>query len=290
MIADFVEHALRMAYVNRADLSSLPKNGWDEPGVYVLLTGDGSGKAYVGMTTQLRTRLQNHHSNPQLPWTRAMLVKRDTTAGFNTAEIGYLEGRVAAELGAVQGITVVQGKMSGDETLPSHMRISLDSFVKSILAALRLTGIDITRAEADDDTDQTDVVIPPSSGVGRRVLLSELLRAGLLQTDEELHLQQASVQAKGIVTAEGGIIVNGVEHGSPSSAARAALGTQSSNGWTTWHVGSLSGSTLDLLRTKLLAQEDELSAVNDSDSPGKAAHAGLTLSPVSTEAAFFEGR
>lgn len=41
-----------------------------------------------------------------------------------------------------------------------------------------------------------------------------------------------------------------------TSSAAAALGLQSSNGWTTWHIGSLDGPMLDSLRYKWWAQQE----------------------------------
>lgn len=258
VIADFVEHALRVAYVDRAHLSSLPAADWDQPGVYVLLTGDGSGRVYVGQARRMRARLGQHNTKEKLPWRRAVAVKRDTTNGFNTAEIGYLEGRVAAEIAALAGITVVEGQKSGDETLPAHMMISLDAFVKSVLAALRLSGIDITRSAADVDTD--DIVDAGGVAIARAsysAKLTDLVSSGLLRAGETLHLKQGKVEASGAVTSDGEIVVRGVAHSSPSAAAAAALGLQSSNGWTTWHVGSLLGPTLDDLRRRWLAQQEQ---------------------------------
>lgn len=253
-----MEHALRVAYVNRMDLSSLSKDGWDQPGIYILLSGDGSGAAYVGQARRLRQRLQQHDSKPKLPWDRAIAVKRDTTAGFNTAEIGYLEGRVSAELGATRRSTVVEGQKSGDETLPPHMQISLNAFVKSVLAALRLSGVDITRAEVDVDTDPVVEVAASAVGPQRRVLMVDVVGAGLLQAGETLHLKQGKVEEQGTVTPEGDIVVRGVAHSSPSAAAKSALRLQSSNGWTAWHVGSINGPTLDSLRSKWLDQQEEI--------------------------------
>ena len=258
VIADFVEHALRVAYINRENLSAVPAEQWNAPGVYVLLTSDGSGRVYVGQARRLRQRIMYHASNPMLPWTRAVAVRRDTTNGFNTAEIGYLEGRVAAEVAALKGLTVVEGKKSGDETLPPHMMISLDAFVKSILAALRLSGVDITRAQKDVDTDEVPVQEIPHLGTvpKTRVQLSDIVSSGLLTAGQILCLKQGNVKATGTVTSDGEILVKGITHSSPSSAAAAALGLQSSNGWTTWHIGSLDGPMLDSLRYKWWAQQE----------------------------------
>lgn len=255
VIADFVEHALRIAYV---DLANLPAADWEDPGIYVLLTGDGSGSVYVGQARRLRTRLQQHNTNPKLPWVRAMAVKRDTTDGFNTAEIGYLEGRVSAELSALANINVIEGQRSGDDTLPKHLMLSLDSFVKSILAALRIAGLNLARIKADSEEDETtETVNGRNTRVSFAVKFEELVSGGLIRAGQTLYLQQGNKQGEGTVTADGEIIVEGVSYKSPSAAAASALELQSANGWTTWHVGKPDGPTLDNYRHTWLEQREE---------------------------------
>lgn len=258
VIADFIEHALRVAYVDRKNLTKVPKGDWDDPGVYVLLTGDGSGQVYVGSARKLRQRLNQHNSNEKLPWTRAVVVKRDTTNGFNTAEIGYLEGRLSAEVASIAGIEVIEGQKSGDETLPAHMQISLDAFVKSMLAALRLSGTAIERADPDPAPEE-EAPLAQVNGhrVSLRVTVGNLVSSGLLEAGQKLSLRQGDIEATASVTADGEILVRGVAYRTPSAAAAAALHLQSSNGWTTWHVGEPSGHTLDWLRQKWLQQNSK---------------------------------
>lgn len=264
IIADFVEHALRVAYFDRQHWASLPRSDWDAPGVYVLMTADGSNRVYVGQARKLRGRLQQHNNKEKLPWRRALAVKRDTTAGFNTAEIGYLEGRIAAELNALRQITVVEGQTSGDETLPKHMMISLDAFVKSILGALRLAGLDISRSNPQTLTEdeQPSSAPVPSNKPNKTVTVADLVSSGLLQAGHALFLSQAGKDAEGSVTADGEIIVRGVSYKSPSAAAKVVLEGQESNGWMTWKIGSLSGPPLDTLRQQWLIQQAE-EAEND---------------------------
>lgn len=259
IIADFVEHALRVAYFDRQHWASLPASDWDAPGVYVLMTADGSNRVYVGQARKLRGRLQQHNNKEKLPWRRALAVKRDTTAGFNTAEIGYLEGRIAAELNALRQITVVEGQTSGDETLPKHMMISLDAFVKSILGALRLAGLDISRSNPQTLTEdeQPSSAPVPSNKPNKTVTVADLVSSGLLQAGHALFLSQAGKDAEGSVTADGEIIVRGVSYKSPSAAAKVVLEGQESNGWMTWKIGSLSGPPLDTLRQQWLIQQTE---------------------------------
>lgn len=254
IVADFVEHALRVAYLHRAHLKALPSEEWLCPGVYVLLTGDGSGHVYVGKATALRKRLQAHANRPPLDWTRAVAIRRDTTHGFNSAEIGYLEGRLSAELGAVPSLSVVKGKNDEDTTLPPHMMLSLDALLGSMLAALRLAGVDVAK-----DADEPEPVSTSAKRRGHTKIngtISDLVATGLILAGEEVHLLQGTLTAKGSVTATGEIVVDGVAYGSPSKAAAKALGLQSSNGWITWHVGSIDGPTLDSYRRHWLADHE----------------------------------
>lgn len=255
VVADLPVEALRVAYVARRDVEHLPDDEWGVPGVYVLLSDDGSGDVYVGQAVHLRKRLLQHRSKPKLAWRRAAAVKRDTSHGFNSAEIGYLEGRLAAEIGAISGVTVIEGLRSHDTTLPAHHMLALDALLPGVFAALRVTGMDLLK-DADEPelplqggrTKRSHTVIPGT--------VADLVAAGLLRAGAELRLSQGGRQASATVSTSGELILEGVAYASPSRAAAAALGLQSSNGWTTWHVGSLDGPTLAHLRTKLSPPAD----------------------------------
>lgn len=256
IVADFAVHALRGAYVARRDLEGLPEDEWGVPGVYVLFTDDGSRQVYVGQAVHLRKRLLQHRRTPKLDWVRAVAIKRDTTHGFNSAEIGYLEGRLAAEIGAITGVTVVEGLRSQDTTLPPHHMLALDEFLGSVLGALRLAGLDLLK-DADLPDDPT---IDGGSRRGYTVVpgtVADLVSAGLLRAGAQLHLTQGGRTGRATVTTAGELVVNGVAYASPSKAAATALGLQSSNGWTTWHVGAVDGPTLASLRARLPERRSE---------------------------------
>jgi len=253
IVADFMEHALRVAYVARRDVLRLPATDWDVPGVYVLVSDDGSGNVYVGKSTALRSRLLQHRAkNAQVPeWARAMLVKRDTTNGFTSADVGYLEGRLAAELDEIPGILVVKGKVDGDATLPRHTQMSLDALLSSILAAIRLAGIDLHRPSQEEEREVRPIFSTRTAIRGKVV---DLLEEGLLQAGDTLHCTRGGVRGAGIVAPDGQIIVDGVGYRAPSLAAGRSLGAESSTGfggWEMWHVGTLDGPSLSELRARL---------------------------------------
>lgn len=250
VIADFAEHAIRVAYIARRDVSRLPEAEWRVPGIYVLIADDGSHSVYVGKSTDLRSRVMHHkQSNAHVPgWSRAVLVKRDTSHGFTSADVGYLEGRLSAELDAISGITVVKGKTDGDATLPVHMQTSLDSLLSSILAAVRLAGVDTYREDEDEQPPS------PASRTQFPGTVADLLAEGLLHAGEELHCTRAGKHGVCTVAPDGQLIVKGVGYSAPSLAAGIALGATSSagyGGWELWHVGSLSGPKLADLRSQL---------------------------------------
>ena len=268
--ADFTIYALRVGYFHRRDWQNLPVDDWNAPGVYVLMTTDGSGLIYVGKSVKLRGRVSTHNSAPPIDWKRALAVKRDTSHGFTSADVGYLEGRLAAELAAIPGITVQRGKEDRDDTLPRHMELSLDELLGSILSAVRLAGLDVHKPadlpDEDEDEDEvpvgaTDSAVPTGAAPHRRrhtkkAKLPELVAAGLISAGTELHLSQAGTTATGIVSPQGEIVVDGVAHSSVSKAAQTALNSDrdeaaqvlSSNGWITWHIGGPTGPMLDSLR------------------------------------------
>ncbi|MGQ0826308.1 MAG: hypothetical protein ACT4OX_14965 [Actinomycetota bacterium] len=83
------------------------------------------------------------------------------------------------------------------------------------------------------------------------VSLVDLLREGLLHPGQELSFRRGS-GTKGYVTAEGTIRFEGCEYASPSTAARAAAGGTSTNGWTAWYADTAAGlRSLAQLRSQL---------------------------------------
>lgn len=255
---DFELHALRIGLVAKESIKRLGEE-WRKPGAYVLLGAVGaSGKTtlYVGKAVDVRQRLFEHRRNPKLEWWRAMIVVRDTTTGFNSAQIGYLEGRIAQELRARPAVDVREGNTTLDSTIPTVERVPLDAFVETILEALRITGLDL-RSEADKGLPSEEPTKGIDGGTSRQAVpgtVADLLAAGLLSAGAHLVAQRAGKTAEAEVTGTGGLLVNGVSYGSPSTAAEQGLDVRSANGWTTWTTPA--GVTLAALRDQLNAADD----------------------------------
>ncbi len=82
------------------------------------------------------------------------------------------------------------------------------------------------------------------------VAISDLVKAGLLRPGQRLVFRKNGPGAE--VTATGAIKFGGTEYSSPSTAAKAAAGGTSTNGWVAWSVPG--GETLAELRDRHLKQ------------------------------------
>lgn len=254
IVVNFGVHALRMAFVSRDGVLNLSQPGWSCPGIYVLmgpLGGHEKQQIYVGKARELRSRLNNHRLRPPISWWRTIAVARDTTDGFNTAETGYLEGRLAGELDSLPRIDLCADRLDIDTSLPQHLLLQLDSFVPTILAALRLAGLDLheeaTASRRTKHRSNAKQTIPGTIG--------DLLAAGLLGAGTRLTFDRAGRHAEAVVTTEGDLLVDGRAYSSPSMAAKKALGLKAANGWVSWRLEGGKGATLAALRAQLPTSE-----------------------------------
>lgn len=254
LVLDFVSHALRVALVTKPNVGSLPVKDWDCPGVYVLigqLSTDDAADVYVGKAKSLRRRLGQHRVKPKMDWWRAVAVARDTTDGFNSAQIGYLEGRLSRQLSALPRIELVASQEDIDETLPDHLLIPLDAFVPTILAALRLAGLDTTPQEEPEAEPATRKGRLKTPGT-----VADLVAAGLVRPGEKLVFDSRGHRAEAQINPAGEIVLDGVTYWSPSGAGKAVLNGKAVNGWTAWTVGEV-GPTLAVLRDRFNSEGDD---------------------------------
>ena len=178
--------ALKMAVVERNSVRSLNEVDWEQPGVYILLSrhdSNGGWSAYVGKATGLRSRL-SYHKNKKDWWYRALLIRSDRTDGFNSAEIGWLEGRFYDLLKAAD-VELDNAQEPDDKTLPLRSQRPLERFIQPVRRVLMMLGHNLVTADDvyDEEPDSTT-----QSGQGKRstVTLAQLVEAGLVTIGEEL--------------------------------------------------------------------------------------------------------
>lgn len=258
--------ALAMAVVHRDAVSRLDDKWAKAIGVYVLLGPSDDlahdYRCYVGQsgTGGLRERLTTHRNSPTWEkshnigkdwWKRALIVRSRDEDGFNSAEAGWLEGRLWDILDSAPTAKLV-GKKGDDQTLPKHLRDQLEQFVPPITAVLRAIG-------ASPDTPDQE---PKPKKVKKHVAsVAGLIRAGKVAVGARLRSIPSDHEAIAVVHADGQLEVNGARYDSPSGAAVAVVGHET-NGWKFWGLQSGDGTLvpLDKLRQQLDAAADASAA------------------------------
>lgn len=220
--------ALRLAIVEREAVSFLDE-AWDSAGVYLLLwptadLSDGRLPVYVGEAAQgLRKRIAQHVAGKE-GWHRAVLVARDTKYGFNSAQVGWLEGRLWILALAADRVRPTNKAQPRDETLPDYDRAVLETVVVPVLRVLRVLGYPLSPPDED-------LKAPSKTHYGKT--LKDLLAAGMLKVGEALIFTYPGHPASATVLADGGLELNGVRYASPSAAAAQVRGG-ATNGWEYW--------------------------------------------------------
>lgn len=240
--------ALVMALVERAYLSLLDPS-WNRPGVYVLLypfRADGTFDFYVGRasTGGLRDRLHTHRGRKE-DWTRALIVARDTTYGFNSAQVGWLEGRLWSLAKAGIRTRLTNDHEPRDETLPPYERSALESVLPPIFQILRLLGYTL---EPEDEA-------PTFGRSYHGVSVGDLIQAGLIRPGQTLEFAYGGYAGRvALIQSNGHLLVEGQTHETLSAAAKAVRGG-ATNGWEHWATRDANGNLVSMaeLRAKLQA-------------------------------------
>jgi len=118
---------------------------WAVPGVYVLLgpptDGDSKIRARPGTSNDVLFRLRQHLA--RIDWFTRAVVARDIRQGWNSAEAGYLEGRLHDLCRSSDGVEHVF-RRDRDETIQDHEQLLYERlYLPGIIAALRLAGVPI---------------------------------------------------------------------------------------------------------------------------------------------------
>lgn len=247
--------ALRMTLVDIQGVSRLDAS-WDSPGVYVLLDRvdeENQWTAYVGQAAAgLRSRVSEHVRSKD-GWRRALLVRRDTTYGFHSAQVGWLEGRLHDLLTASEAAVVRNRQKPGDSTLPPYDIAMLEATMEPIARAMRMFGYD--PASADDAPGH-------ETRRGRKhthhgVRMSDLFAAGMVQVGQRLVSMYPIWPADARIAEGGRIDWDGQLFDTPSGAGDAAVKSQGHNsgvnGWEYWAIETPTGRVaLSVLRARFM--------------------------------------
>lgn len=249
--------ALRIGIVERSAVSSLP-NEWDAPGNYILLdTHDETGGygVYVGKAAPggVRSRLKEHLKK-KAHWTRSVIIRRDTTFGLNSAQVGWLEGRLWDLMDAAEDANLQNNQRPQDETLAAYDRKMLEQAVLPIQRILRLIGYET--APADEDEGAVSTIKPTTTGRAHyKTTLAEVIQSGHFPVGSRL------VSTNGLWPATAEVVADGIEfagtvYKKPSAAGSAVKNGGSANGWDFWAVDTENGQVkLSTIRSRCLKEQ-----------------------------------
>ncbi len=276
-----VSHSgLRMALVSRESIGLLDKS-WKVLGVYFLLGAADDPdryRAYVGEVGKsfLIQRVSQHAAKKDW-WSRALLIA-SVSDDFNSAEIGWLEGRLYDVLNNAVACDVMNGNRPGDDSLSANERGILERYVEPIIAALRACGA------PPDTADQR----PPAKGKKKVTRYSEtvsdLIAGGLLKPETNLQpLRKGLIQTARVLD-DGRLEINGVIYESLSAAAKAVSGTVAEAGWDFWGAPSGSGGFVPLTQLRDRLRENGSKAASGNSTASDPIPAVPTPAPAAPPA------
>lgn len=129
-----------------------------------------------------------------------MLVIRDTTHGWHSAQVGWLEGRLYDLLDGATLASLSNGNRPQDETLPPYERAPLEAAVEPVAAVLRLLGCSPDTFD-EEAPRQSAPAETPRHHYG--VDVATLVSAGDLTAGEKLTSTQTSAPATALIQGDG---------------------------------------------------------------------------------------
>lgn len=243
---------LRMVLVSRESVGLLDET-WKVLGIYFLLGASDDPdryRAYVGeVGKRTLTQRIKQHAGEKDWWSRALLIA-SASDDFNSAEIGWLEGRLYDVLNNAVACDVMNGNRPGDNSLSVGERRVLERYVEPIMAALRACGVSL------DTADQKPEIKGRKKPTRYSESVSDLIGAGLLKPGTILQPLRKGVTDTARVLADGRLEVGTATYESLSAAAKAATGTTSEAGWDFWGAPSGAGGFVPLAQLRVRLRED----------------------------------
>jgi hypothetical protein len=226
------KRALRIVIVERESCSRL-SGEWATSGVYVLLwpfDKDECFKCYVGKGN-IKDRLVQHRIN-RSGWIRAIAVSSNQRDGFDSAEIGWLEGQIHSQIQNSSRGEVENIQEPGDDSVPEYNKPHLSLVVRGVEQVMRLLRYELAN---EVEIEESKTRKRKTSTIGP-VGIADLLAANLLLDGDNLVSTNGQWPAKARIEAPDSIVYNGIRYSTPSAAGVAVRDGGATNGWTFWAV------------------------------------------------------
>lgn len=240
--------ALKMVLIDRENINSLNSEEWAAPGFYILLSrvegNTGAWTAYVGKAPAgVKKRVSQHVKGKEF-WNRALLVRKDTSNGFSSAEAGWLESRFYDLLDGSELCQLENTVKPVEDTLPQYVMAGLERSTQPVLAVLRLLEYSFNKPEKKRHPSTTKTIkkAPSAASISKdskkSISVVDLLNANIILPGT-LISQEKSYPGEAELNPDGSVTFLGDTHNTLSGAAlqcrrRVRPESTSPNGWDFW--------------------------------------------------------
>lgn len=266
-IAEQTTSIIRCIEVPRSDIAEFVKMPEaKQVGLYFLVCGDSQDELYIGQSGEVGTRLMQHDKDEKKDWERA-LVLVSLTNNLTQTHVLYLESLSIEKAKHCQRYELLNGNGGQKPYTPIPLKADCDEIHEIGSLLLATLGYPIFEALTDASPTQTEqVFICRRSGIDAKgIYTSEgmvVLKGASApmttkrKTDQRFYDKRDQLLAKGIIQEQGGRFVFQRDYLFPTpSGASCFLLLGSSNGWTEWKTEQ--GVTLHDYQGRSLATASE---------------------------------
>ena len=245
-IAEQTTSIIRLIEVPRSDIAEFIKMPEaKQVGLYFLVSGDSKDELYIGQSGDVGTRLMQHYKDEKKDWERA-LVLVSLTNNLTQTHVLYLESLSIEKAKHCQRYELLNGNGGQKPHTPVPLKADCDEIHEIGSLLLATLGYPIFESLTEATTQQTEQVFlctrtdVDAKGIytneGMVVLKgSSAPMTTKRKTDQRYFDKRDQLLAKGVIAEQGGRFVFQRDYLFPTpSGASCFLLLGSSNGWVNW--------------------------------------------------------
>ena len=247
-IAEQTTSIIRLIEVPRSDIAEFVKMPEaKQVGLYFLVSGDSKDELYIGQSGDVGTRLMQHYKDEKKDWERA-LVLVSLTNNLTQTHVLYLESLSIEKAKHCQRYELLNGNGGQKPHTPVPLKADCDEIHEIGSLLLATLGYPIFESLTETTTHQTEQVFlctrtdVDAKGIytneGMVVLKgSSAPMTAQRKNNDRFMEKRDQLLSKGVITEQGGRFVFQRDYLFPTpSGASCFLLLGSSNGWVDWRT------------------------------------------------------
>ncbi|MGJ8681948.1 GIY-YIG nuclease family protein [Paraglaciecola sp.] len=247
-IAEQTTSIIRLIEVPRSDIAEFVKiPEAKQVGLYFLVSGDSKDELYIGQSGDVGSRLMQHYKDEKKDWERA-LVLVSLTNNLTQTHVLYLESLSIEKAKLCQRYELLNGNGGQKPHTPVPLKADCDEIHEIGSLLLATLGYPIFESLTEATTHQTEQVFlcirtdVDAKGIytneGMVVLKgSSAPMTAQRKNNERFMEKRDQLLSKGVITEQGGRFVFQRDYLFPTpSGASCFLLLGSSNGWVDWRT------------------------------------------------------